>query len=245
MLANVAKRGINGLLGQLGLRVINKGWGPRGFAAVLKQLTRLGETPQTVIDIGAASGTWYRECRKVLPHAEFFLIDPLVNNERHLAALCDQNSKASYWMGAIGATSGQQTIWRHGDQSSFLESEYSRSTHKAQHVELKTLDSFLGNDNFKIPDFLKADVQGYELEVLRGARQCLQHARLLLLELSIQEVYDNVPLAHEVISEAGRHGFRIYDICSYSQRPHDGQLAQCDVMFLKPDSAAFKYHGWQ
>ncbi len=245
MLVHSAKRVINGMLRRVGLQVINANWGPRGFATTLKQLGRWGETPQVVIDIGAATGTWCRECLQVLPDAEYFLIDPLAENQPHLEALADQYPSVSYWLGGVGASPGQQAIWVHGDQSSFHQSEYSRGAAAAcTEIEVRTLDSFLESGQIRPPNFIKADVQGYELEVLQGARMCLQHARMLLLELSIQEIYDGSPLAHEVISDAGKHGFRVYDICSYAQRPRDGQLAQCDVMFLRADSPAFQYRGW-
>ncbi len=245
MLRNVAKGVVNHALRRIGLQVINANWGPRGFAATLQQLGRHGIVPRTVVDIGAATGSWCRECLQVLPDARYFLVDPLPTNEPQLRALAGQHSSVTYWLGGIGAEPGRQPIWVHGDQSSFHRSEYSRSDQAVRReIEIRTLDSFVATGQIPPPEFIKADVQGYELEVLRGAVRCLRDAELLLLELSIQEIYDNGPLAHEVIGHVAAQGFRVYDICSYAQRPRDRQLAQCDVMFLRADSPAFQSPGW-
>ena len=54
-----------------------------------------------------------------------------------------------------------------------------------------------------------ADVQGFELEVLKGAEKCLKSTQLFLLEVSYLSIYEEIPLAHEVMSYAGSKGFRI------------------------------------
>jgi len=52
-------------------------------------------------------------------------------------------------------------------------------------VKVTTLDH-LSQSYFK-PDLLWIDVQGYELTVLRGARQILQSVNLIMLEISVEE----------------------------------------------------------
>jgi hypothetical protein len=94
------------------------------------------------------------------------------------------------------------------------------------------------------PDLIKADVQGFELEVLAGAGACLEKAQLLLLEVSYRRIYRNLPLAHEVIAFAGRAGFRIYDICTYAGRPSDGELTQSDLLFAREGSPLFANEAW-
>ena len=111
-------------------------------------------------------------------------------------------------------------------------------------VEVKPLDFFLSSGRIPQPDLIKADVQGFELEVLKGAVQCLARVELLLIEVSYRQVYESAPLAHDVIAWAGAHGFRIYDICTYSQRPRDRELAQSDILFAAKDSKLFAYEGW-
>ena len=86
--------------------------------------------------------------------------------------------------------------------------------------------------------------RGFELEVLKGAGRCLDTTSLLLLEVFFQQVYQGSPLAHEVISFVGGLGSAICDVCTYSQRPLDGELAQSDILFARTESVLFSKKGW-
>lgn len=94
------------------------------------------------------------------------------------------------------------------------------------------------------PLLIKADVQGYEIDVLQGATSCLDRTEIILLELSFRRLYEGSPLAHDVIGWLGERGFRIYDICSYVQRGRDTELLQADVVFVRDGSIAFANEDW-
>lgn len=61
-------------------------------------------------------------------------------------------------------------------------------------VEVRTLDDF-GFNGF---DMLVLDVQGYELEVLRGAAKTLEQIRIVYCEVSIIELYKGGALFHDI-----------------------------------------------
>lgn len=61
-------------------------------------------------------------------------------------------------------------------------------------VEVKTLDSF----EFKDYDMLVLDVQGYEMEVLKGAIETLKHIKIIYCEVAIIELYKNAPLFSDI-----------------------------------------------
>ncbi len=198
--------------------------------------------PQTVIDVGASDGRWARECMRVFPEAQYFLVDPLPENAEHLREFAGATKHTKVWQGALGTGHGRLPLNVHGHQSSFYSSrEYAGTVIP---VEVRALDSFYQSEHFPGPLLIKADVQGYELDVLRGATQCLAVTEMLLLEVSFRRIYEGCPLAHEVIAHVGTLGFRVYDICSYVQRPHDGELAQADIVFVREGSKLFSYEGW-
>jgi hypothetical protein len=131
---------------------------------------------------------------------------------------------------------GMVSIHLHGDQSSVLDAtdEQLRGTSTLE-VPIRTLDSFLAEGAFTNPGIVKADVQGYELDVIRGAAATLARTAVVLLEVSFREIYRGLPLASQVISEMADHRFRLADVCSYAQRPRDGALVQSDLLFVKND----------
>ena len=101
---------------------------------------------------------------------------------------------------------------------------------------LRTLDSILATDNFPQPDLIKLDVQGYELEVLKGSETALAGAEAVLMEVSIVELYQESPVLHHVTAFMAERGFRAYDICSLLRRPLDRALCQIDIIFVKETS---------
>lgn len=177
---------------------------------------------------------------RISPDATYFLVDPLPEHAEPLRRFVKTAKRAKMWQGALGAEPGQLLLHVHGHQSSFYGSrEYAGAKIP---VEIRTLDAFYETEHFPGPLLIKADLQGYELE--RVAAKALAATEMLLLEVSFRRIYEDCPLAHEVIAHVGGLGFRICDICSYVQRPHDEELAQADVVFVREDSKLFSYEGW-
>jgi FkbM family methyltransferase len=237
------KDAINGVLSRVGLRLIGAQVGPRGFESTFRRASAHGIRADQVIDVGAARGEWTRECMEIFPQAKYFLVDPLPENAEHLKAMEREKSNVSFWPGALGAQAGTLQMHVHGDQSSFLASEFGKEG-TLKPVEVRTLDSILEEKRIAPPQIIKADVQGYELQVLEGAKRCLETTELLLVEVSFRKVYEQCPLAEDVIVYAKERGFRIYDICTYIQRPRDRELTQGDIVFARQDSRVFAHEGY-
>jgi hypothetical protein len=85
-------------------------------------------------------------------------------------------------------------------------------------------------------DWIKADVQGAELDVLEGGEQTLQYAMVVELELSTMRYNQGAPLAGEVIRWMWESGFELFDLTEhiYVEENKDGihKLAQLNVFFL-------------
>ncbi|MCP4709473.1 MAG: FkbM family methyltransferase [Planctomycetes bacterium] len=224
---------------------MNAAWGPRGAVSAFERIKKQQISVRQIIDVGAAKGQWTRECIEVWPGANYFLIEPRAENSDRLKQLGDEHRQVKYWIGGLGAMPGSMDLYVHDEQSSFFKSEFSATANRCQKkVEIRTLDSFLEAGEIVSPDLIKLDVQGYEIEVLKGAEKCLENAEFLLIEVLYREIYESGPLAHEVISWVGARGFRILDICSYTQRPLDGELAQSDMLFARENSQVFNQKGW-
>ena len=238
------RNSINYFLGFFKVRVISNIWGPKGFLHSFNKIKGLGVIPDLIIDVGAARGEWSLECSLAYPDSEYLLIDPLEEN-RVLLETLEKNRSYKFWSGALGSEVGIQEMHNSKDQSSFLESEYNEDKNLLT-VQVETLGSLLGQTypDFSGTIFLKVDVQGYELEVLKGMGDNLKEIEVILLEVSFREIYQESPLASEVIAFMHDKGFRIYDICTYAQRPKDNELAQADILFVRSDSIIFRDESW-
>ena len=60
---------------------------------------------------------------------------------------------------------------------------------------MRTVDDVVRRDyGGRPPDLLKLDVQGYELEVLKGATESLRGIGVVLAEVNLLDLWDGVPL---------------------------------------------------
>ena len=83
------------------------------------------------------------------------------------------------------------------------------STVNTKVIETKCLDEI------KTPkeiDFLKIDVQGYELEILKKSVQTLKKVSILYSEVEFQPIYLNQPLFGDVFNYLLRNNFDLYDL---------------------------------
>ena len=76
-------------------------------------------------------------------------------------------------------------------------------------MQSKTLDTVVRLRNFPKPDFVKMDVQGAELDIIKGATETLKTCKHLILELQVVEYNKGAPLRDEVISYLKTIGFNL------------------------------------
>ena len=75
--------------------------------------------------------------------------------------------------------------------------------------QTQTLDTIVKNNNYMYPDLIKIDAQGGELDILKGATECLNHATYLIVELQNVEYNEGAVLAPVVISHLERTGWTL------------------------------------
>lgn len=70
-----------------------------------------------------------------------------------------------------------------------------------------TLDEWAKQHHIGHIDFIWLDVQGYELEALKGAKKLLPSVKALFIEVNLTERYKGAPLYDEVTTWIESHGF--------------------------------------
>jgi len=90
---------------------------------------------------------------------------------------------------------------------------------KTLRIQSDTLDNQLRLHNIADVDFVKLDVQGHELAILKGAKDMLKSIVGLEVEVGFIEVYQKQPLFFEVHEFVSHLGFQLIDFeKSYSLR---------------------------
>lgn len=85
-------------------------------------------------------------------------------------------------------------------------------------------------------DILKLDVQGYELEVLKGAEKTLQKVGVVQCEVEFNPLYENQPLFPAIDGFLRERGFELYDLRNLHYL--SGQLYWADAFYLRPGDSA-------
>lgn len=82
---------------------------------------------------------------------------------------------------------------------------------QALQVDCVALDSILKLED--TPDFIKIDTQGAELEILKGAKKLLERSSpLVLAETWCAEIYEGMPLTHDVMAFMYDLGYQVFDL---------------------------------
>jgi FkbM family methyltransferase len=212
--------------------------------AGLSQLRASGFAPTSVIDVGANRGNWMIETRRVFPSARFFLVDADPANAATLDQICSSTPRSQFFIALLGAESREEVrFYQMGTGSSVL-AERSSTQRNELKLRMSTLDDLVAAE-VNSPMLLKLDVQGYELEVLRGARKILAEAEVVVIECSLIQYNDGAPLFAEVVSFMSERGFLVYDFCGHMRRESDGALFQIDVIFARENSTLRKgFNPW-
>jgi FkbM family methyltransferase len=213
----------------------------------LGRLSRIGFRPKATVDVGANAGDWSRMCRRVFPDTRILAIEPQVRCEPSLRKMARELGSVTIAQTLVGAHSAAAVpFYQHeftGISSVLREPE--APAVGTVPVDMVTLDELLGSEEFPQPALIKLDVQGYELEVLRGGAQALARAEVVLMEVNLLPIYEGAPLLHETVAFMTDSGFRAYDFCSAMRRPLDGALFQTDMIFVRHDSPIIGSKRWK
>jgi hypothetical protein len=103
-----------------------------------------------------------------------------------------------------------------------------------EEIEVSTVDEiwdrFVGNGETV---FLKLDVQGFELEALRGAERSLPRIAGVQAELSMVPLYEGAPGWIEVIAYLQERGFHPDRLQPAFEDPRTGEVLQIDAVFSR------------
>jgi FkbM family methyltransferase len=198
-----------------------------------------GFRPQVVIDVGAYRGEWASISKGVFPQAAIMMIEPQVSENRFLMRFCKKYPDCHYVNALVGAEEKQVLFYiaaGSNTQSRVLQGQTNDKT-RGLEKSLVTLDSLIKGTIFQRPQLLKLDVQGYELEILKGAKSVLSSVEVIIMEVTVMPSFiPQAPLLYEAFDFMRGLQFRLYDICTLMYRPKDKVLYQMDAIFVKNTS---------
>lgn len=223
------------LIARFGYELKIVGSPPCGYSSFLHRMAQAGIQPRTVFDIGVGNGTpWLYAA---FPQAHFVLIEPQREFEPALEGIC-RHIDAEYHLVGVGSKEQHLPIYRllsSPTGSSFLppnadtEQRWGASE-KSGEIHVVPLDAYREQPG---PFFVKIDTEGFELEVLRGAKKVLEKTEVVLMEVAIAERQVGEPDLIEIGTFMKNNGFRLIDFPVLTQQAIGGPLLYIDVAFAR------------
>jgi FkbM family methyltransferase len=211
-----------------------------------RQLMLASHQVDLVLDVGADVGTYARELRANGYAGRIISFEPRTSAFQKLKANTASDRHWEARQAALGKEEGTATInvSRNAYSSSLLpilpshlaaepEAEYIGS----EEVPVTTLAAFLpgaAGDSRKV--FLKIDTQGFERNVLEGARDSIDRICGLQMELSLRPLYQGETLFTEMLGFVQGLGFQLKMIQPGISDPISGEMLQADAIFFRPRS---------
>jgi FkbM family methyltransferase len=177
-------------------------------------LKKMSIEPKVIYDIGASLLHWTKKAKEVWPNAEYFLADATETTREFLAA-----SGYPYHVGVLSDEDGKLIKFYEDPHNPGGNSYYKENTpfydesHAKQRITL-TLDTVTAK--LPKPDLIKIDVQGAELDILRGGMECLKNAKDVILEAQHVNYNEGAPKVEEVIEFMKQNGFELVSRFCYT-----------------------------
>lgn len=195
-----------------------------------------------ILDIGANTGQFVNVMRNIGFEKKIFSFEPLSDAYAQIQRKAENDNNWDCFNFALGEQEKtlQINIAGNSYSSSILQMLPIHESYDMQSkyigvesISVKTLDSIFTNLCFPADNiYAKIDTQGYEKEVLNGAKKSLSNVLILQLELSLQQLYKDEPLFDEIYNQMTQQGFEILTFENGISDFNSGRLMQVDVLFL-------------
>jgi len=204
----------------------------------------LGLNDSGILDVGGAIGNTAILFAKKNPNSHIWVFEPILETRSKLTNAVSTYNNITIVPKAVGNSIGRTVInMANRITSSSILSLKTEQNSKAfsdtlikqgeEEIEITTLDSEIPHD--KKISILKIDVQGYELEVLKGAADTLRRTAVVVLELNNHENYEGSPKYYQLDECMRQNGFILYDI--FPSLKDKGRLKEWDTIYLRKDLA--------
>lgn len=198
---------------------------------------------RTVFDVGANYGWFSHEFGKIYPNAEFYMFEPsppiFAMIDETMSRFPDLNyaNRAFRFPIALGHSSGTAriTVMEATTVNRIVET----SDRPSVDVQVSTGDEFCRERGIGHIDYLKVDVEGYDMNVLIGFTQMLTAGNIDFVQVEAGIARDNLEHIHLSVFEGflslfRYRLFRFINQASLHNRPY---LSRADVVFIHDDAA--------
>ena len=196
--------------------------------------------PEVVCDIGANKGQWSYVLSQIVDLEQVVLFEPQSALQGTLTSLDLGGAKKCIFQCALGRNQGEMKLSGGSPSASLLDANKTQHDYfpgsfndESEIVLINRLDDIYQQNDLTVPDLIKLDVQGYELNVLRSGRNTLGKTKYLVIELSFKEFYVGQPPLWKLIKFLDEQDFVLVDYGhALRARTSPEEILQIDGIFM-------------
>lgn len=177
--------------------------------------------PKVIYDIGSAVLHWTKHAKTIWEGAEIIAFDAVKELENfykeydenlryNLELLSDKDYQEIIFYENLHSIGGNSYYKENIEYSPAAAVLYSKEYEKKRIT--RTLDSIVKEKNLPLPEMIKIDVQGCELDILKGAKETLKNVKHLVVELQVVQYNLGAKLLEESIPFIESLGYQIVPI---------------------------------
>ncbi len=197
---------------------------------------------QYIVDGGAYRGDFSKSILSLFPNATVYAFEPHPASWHSLSRTASRHPRIKALRMALGPSSGRSALHMNASPLSSSLSPSSAEGLKyfeepnqpmgVETVAVTTLAEFVATEGLPRIDLLKLDLQGYELEALRGMGSLIESVKLIYAEVNFLRAYQICCLFDEIDRYLQEHGFCVYQLYGLVRSPIDGRLLYGDAIFV-------------
>jgi FkbM family methyltransferase len=208
-----------------------------------RHLQKLGLELRSFFDVGASIGRWSSRMSQDFPHATYNLFEPLIDHcpdyRLKMQTTLSRHPEFKLHKVALGPECKKTTMFLYPDNlvgSTALPLDYMPQNARKVEIDMLTIDYVVEEFRLGVPQVIKMDTQGCELNILQGGKKTLPQVDVLLLECWLTRAYGpSTPLLLEVAEWLRHVDFHIWDLGN-AWRDDSGVLVAQDCLFLNARS---------
>ena len=191
-----------------------------------------------IIDVGANQGQFAFMAHSIWPEIPIYSFEPDPENfvilQQHFSKYSITGQPLNMALGSEQATLPLHRYENHVNNSFLTREEINHTSQPFEKVNVTctTLDAISASLPKINAAFLKLDVQGFELAVLKGSVNFLQHCRYVLAEVSFTSSYTNGAHADEVMLALRTYGFECIQLLDILRDKKSGHILEADMLFI-------------
>ena len=214
---------------------------PRSLTSfkITQLLKRYAPEIATIIDGGANIGQFARAAHFAFPNARILSFEPIPDVANTLRTNLGDIRNWAAMNVALGEEESTSIFNRtsNDQSSSFLKpiptnDGLLRNITQVEQIDIRivTLDEAVKNFPLVAPVLLKLDLQGFELQALRGATRTLKLCDYVLVESVLERSYEGEPLFADIVEYLGSQGFTCVQFLNVEYGRND-RIVQVDALF--------------